>query len=168
MLPLRGFSLFNPLKVHSPHSYLLFAAAAHRSWSSAAWGTFTMWNSMRSFLRSSIHISKGKKVIVFFRIRTLDAVGSSWKGQTTAWGQYLWEFFSFWFSSRRRLDWHLVPCVEPNVGLKSNIWQQRNWAFRHMCYFGGNFLFFQGTTSAHIQTTQHPLTYMHAFSAFMH
>lgn len=30
-------------------------------------------------------------------------------------------FFHFWFSSQHGLDWHLVPCVEPNVGLKSNI-----------------------------------------------
>lgn len=45
-----AFPCLIPWKCISLHSHPLFAAVAHRSWSSAASGTFTVWNSMRPFL----------------------------------------------------------------------------------------------------------------------
>lgn len=61
-----AFPCLIPWKCISLHSHPLFAAVAHRSWSSAASGTFTMWNSMRPFLWSSTHIlSGGKKSLCF-------------------------------------------------------------------------------------------------------
>lgn len=70
-----AFPCLIPWKCISLHSHPLFAAVAHRSWSSAASGTFTMWNSMRPFLWFSTHIlSGGKKSLCFWN---KDA-GCSW------------------------------------------------------------------------------------------
>lgn len=56
-----AFPCLIPWKCISLHSRPLFAAVAHRSWSSAASGTFAMRNSMGSFLCSFTRILGGGK-----------------------------------------------------------------------------------------------------------
>lgn len=128
-----AFPCLIPWKCISLHSHPLFAAAAHRSWSSAASGTFPMWNSMGSFLWSSTHILRGEKSHCVFWNK--DA-GCSWlklKGSDDGLRTIpLRDFLSYsLLSGQHGLDWHVVARLEASVGLKSNIWQYGNsfWAF---------------------------------------
>lgn len=165
-----AFPCLIPWKCISLHSHPLFAAVAHRSWSSAASGTFTMWNSMGSFLWSSTHILRVEKSHCVFWNK--DA-GCSWlklKGsddglRTIPLRDFL---FSSLLSGQHRLDWHIVSRLEANVGFKSNIWQYGNRAFVISCYskriFSYSLLSFLRRNGISWYSTLSAPTHMHTFA----
>ncbi len=135
-LPLRGFSLFNPLKVHFSSLSSIVCCSSPSVMEFCGLGNIHHVKFNETFsLVLYPYIERGEKSNCVFGTRTQDAVGSSWKGQTTAWGQYLWEIcFLSLYSPASRLDWHVVPPLEANAGLESNTWQCGNKAFGHCCY----------------------------------